>query len=99
MSDYLLRFSPAEQKILTALSGELRLSFSNNIKFLQYIFELLKIEENLSFENIITSLQITDIMQNTQLQGKQKGEEVLAKLFALRFPESAELIKKGEFNV
>lgn len=99
MNDLLERFSAKEQNLLTQLSAELHLSFSNNKLFLIYIYEILRREPALTFNVLLESLNFAEILKNNNIQGKRKGEVVLDKLFERRFPETAELIRKGEFNV
>ncbi len=77
----------------------MRLSFSNQTKFLQYIYEILRRDETNSFEELLASLGIEKINADEHVQGKKKGEAVIARLFEIRFPESAELIRTGKFCV
>jgi hypothetical protein len=99
MNDLLQRFSPEQQNILKKLRAELKLSFSNNRSFLTYIYEILRRESPLDFDVLIKELNIPAILENKNVQGKKKGEKIIDILFARRFPETAELIKNGEFNV
>lgn len=99
MSDYLQRFTPAQQKELRETISVLRLSFSNQNKFLEYIYEILQINEILNFTKLIASLNIKEILADKNIQGKKKGEKVIEKLFEIRFPETTILIKEGKFSV
>lgn len=99
MQDYLWRFLPEQQQILAKLISQFRFSFSNRNKFLIYVFEILKINELISFEKLIEQLNVVEILNNEQIQGKQKGDFLLARLFALRFPQTDQLIKEGKFNL
>lgn len=99
MQDYLLRFSPAQRQVLEKLIIDFRLSFSNSNKLLIYVFEILKINEHLSFADLIEQLQTAEILNDELVQGKQKGELLLARLFAMRFPETEQLIKEGKFKL
>ena len=45
MKDYLQRFQPEEQRILNDLIRMLHLSYSNRLKLLTYVFEIMKREE------------------------------------------------------
>ena len=98
MADYLARFEPKQQAVLKNLIAEFKLSFSNTGKFLMYVFEILKRDETLSFNELLTQLAPTEILANQNVQGRHKGLLLIDRLFVLRFPETARLIREGKLD-
>jgi len=62
-----------------------KLSFSNQNKYQTYIFEINK-RDNLSEEDILNKIKYRDILNSQNIEGRKKGNELLKRLFELRYP-------------
>jgi hypothetical protein len=79
------KFPPAAENLLTKISAELRLTYSQRRISRTYIYEITR-RENIAVEEILH-------------RTNQANRKVfLQSLFAQRFPETSLLIKNGEWQ-
>jgi len=89
---YLKRFNFLERIYLNNLLRTIHFSYSNSLKLLAYVYEI-KRRENFSVKEILQKIDVVNIINNSDYQGKKKTELVLNKLFTLRNPLTSQYIK------
>lgn len=76
---------------------------NNSLKnFIRYLREI-RIREKLSYNEILQKISVSEVIENIEITGKTKSEEILKRLYNLRYPlwsaKQADFIKlKNRFR-